>query len=76
MKILQYFKKNRTRWYPFAKSSIGYCDHITFIKKDLDSGMLYFKTKKANKKFDTTINNILPNGMIDTLAVWKMVDDL
>lgn len=65
-------KRNRTKWIPLGMFSFSGYDYVTFIRKNLKTGMLYFKTKRVNRHFLAVncVNNVLPHNLINTQKVW------
>lgn len=62
------FKSKYTQWIPFGNHTHGYQHYITFVRKNLKSGMLEFKTKKVQTSF--YYGTFLPQNLIDVKKQW------
>lgn len=66
--------KNRyTKWMPLGNYSFDDVDRIVFVKKNLKTGIMKFKTLRVNGLFGSCVNRILPNDLIDTKESWKEI---
>jgi len=68
----------KSKWIPLGNFSHGSSDHITFVKKNFKTGMLYFKTKQVNGWFGAMqcYSNFVPSGLIDTKKQWEYISNL
>lgn len=65
----------KTKWIPLGNFSFGGKDYITFTRKNLKSGMLYFKTKRVNTWFGffPLVNSVIPRNLIDVKSAWEQI---
>jgi hypothetical protein len=42
---------NKTKWIPLCSYVSGYDNYIVLARKNLKTGMIYFKTKRINSRF-------------------------
>lgn len=71
------FKKRYTKWVPLGNFDYGGYDYITFARRHLKSGMLYFKTKRVNGRADINhVNSVLPFSLINTQDAWDKITAL
>lgn len=63
----------KTKWIPFGSYSFADNDYIVFARKNLKSGMLYFKVKKVTRSIYSS--NFLPYDLIDVKEQWKIIND-
>jgi hypothetical protein len=50
------FRKNLTKWYVLATYNQSGNDYVVFFRKNLKTGMMYFKTKSASNRFHCAYN--------------------
>ena len=69
------FKSRFTKWIPLGNYQYGGTDYITFVRKNLKTGMMFFKTKQVNTNWsiDTNTNNILPSKLINVEMQWDLI---
>lgn len=71
---MRLFNKNLTSWIPLGSMSFQQNDFIVFVRGNKKTGMLYFKTKKVNGAwYQTLVDNILPNSLIDVTKQWNEI---
>lgn len=70
-------KKKYTKWIPLGNFSHDSCDYMTFVRKNLITGMLGFKTKKVNGWLTdfSCVSRVLPNNLIDTKKAWGEIQN-
>ncbi len=64
-------KKNSTKWIPLGNYSHSETDYITFARKNIKTGMMYFKTKRVNGSLISFDNRVLISGLIDVAEQWS-----
>jgi len=71
------FKRKLTKWIPLGKFCHGVTEHVTFARKNLKTGMIYFKTKQVNGWFGAGIctTPFMPHDIIDTQKAWDELND-
>jgi hypothetical protein len=50
--IFKIIKPEYTKWIPLGTYRYGYTDYITMVRKNIKTGMLYFKTIKITPGSD------------------------
>ena len=66
----------KTEWIPFGTYRYAYTDYIVFARKNLKTGMIYFKTKIATGAFTVYRDHYIPTDLIDTKAAWDKIISL
>ena len=69
------FKKKYTKWQPLGNYEWDGTDRIVFVKKNLKTGMMKFKTRKVNSYLGamSCLNPILPSALIDVKKAWEEI---
>ncbi len=69
------FKRKLTKWIPLGRFTHGSHEHVTFVRKNLKTGMIYFKTKRTNSWIVAGIctTPFMPTNIIDTQKAWDEI---
>jgi hypothetical protein len=65
------FWDKKTKWIPFGNYIYAGNDYIVFVRKNLKTGMLYFKTKRVQLRFST--RELMPFKLIDVEKQWQII---
>lgn len=73
--MLNLFKSNYTKWIPLGSFSFQSKDYITYVKKNLKTGMMKFKTKRVNTfLFDSgCVDNVFTHNSINVQEAWEEI---
>lgn len=68
-------KKRYTKWIPLGGFTFGNNEYVTFVRKNIKTGMLRFKTKQVNGWFGSMgcTNPFMPDNIIDTAKAWEEI---
>lgn len=67
------FKKKYTKWIPFGNYSYGTeHDYIVFVRKNLKTGIMQFKTVRVHSRFHWK-KIFVPLNLIDTEKAWNAI---
>lgn len=66
------FKSKFTKWIPFGNYCFSDTDYIVFVRKNLNNGLLQFKTVTVHAKFRFH-SRFVPTGIIDTKTAWENI---
>ena len=66
------FKKQLTKWIPLGNYTFSDDDYIVMARKNVKTGMLYFKTINAHGSRCLT-KSIFPIGLIDVNDAWQQL---
>ena len=69
------FKKKLTKWIPLGNYNFSDDDYVVMARKNLKTGMLYFKIRKISGWMLYT-SSILPNGLIDVQKAWNELNQI
>lgn len=69
------FKKRFTQWIPLGNFTHGSYGYVTFVRKNIKTGMLYFKTKRTNGWYGVMrcTNPFMPHNLIDVKSAWEKI---
>lgn len=70
------FRRRYTKWIPLGNHKFHSYDYVTFVRKNLNTGMLQFKTKRVNGYFAALgcLHTFLPSDLIDTQKAWDEIN--
>lgn len=67
------FKKKYTKWQPFGNYTwAGKNNYIVFVRKNLKTGIMQFKTKMIHSWWRSN-ESFIPPGLIDTKEAWANI---
>lgn len=70
------FKNNWTKWIHFGNFGFSDSDYIVFVRGNTKTGMMEFKTVKANPVRFGLHNRFLPHNLIDVRKQWEKILEL
>tara|TARA_R110000787_G_scaffold152446_1_gene266339 strand:+ start:667 stop:891 length:225 start_codon:yes stop_codon:yes gene_type:complete len=71
------FKNKYSKWRPLGKFTWATeRNYIVFVRKNLKTGMMQFKTKWINKTFLGMYTSSMPQSDIDTQKAWDEITTL
>lgn len=65
-------RKNYTKWIPLGINTFARVQHVIFVRRSLDNGLLQFKSKKVQKGIMYK-NPVLPIDTIDVKKQWNKI---
>ncbi len=68
---MKIFKHNKTKWIPIGLFKHGSRNKIVFARRNIKTGMLYFKVKVVNK--GAHINPLLSLDLSDVRSQWDVL---
>lgn len=66
------FRKNLTKWHVLATYNQSGNDYVVFFRKNLKTGMMYFKTKSASNRLHCAYN-MAGKSFVSIEETFKMV---
>lgn len=65
-----------SNWIPLGSFSHGETDYIVFVRKNLNNGLMKFKTIRVNGKFTySSVSSVLPADLIDVKKQWEIINE-
>lgn len=75
---MKLFKSKFTKWIPLGNHEYAGVDYITFVRKNIKTGMMEFKTKRVNTNnpFDTSVHSVLNKSLINVSEAWNKITEM
>lgn len=73
---MRIFKKRLTKWIPLGSFDFSGVQYIVFVRKNIKTGMLKFKTKRINGKLvhGSRVHPIIQTNLINTASAWEAIN--
>ena len=73
--ILKLFKKRWTKWIPFGVYHYAHDSFIVFVRKNQETGMMQFKTKRTGGMTYRNNWHIAPLDLLDVKKQWDIISN-
>lgn len=77
-RLIKWMFPSYTAWIPLGNYVFSETDYIVFVRKNPETHMMQFKTRRVNgySKTDGLTHKILPNNIIDVQKAWDQIKAL